>query len=93
MAGVSAAAELAGHARVLLIETESQPGYHATGRSAAILAQTYGSGPVRDLTAASAKFFDTPPDGFVDAPLLSPTLPTAQLCNSFCTSRWPPSDA
>ena len=72
MAGVSAAAELAGHARVLLIETESQPGYHATGRSAAILAQTYGSGPVRDLTAASARFFDKPPDGFVDAPLLSP---------------------
>ena len=34
IAGASAAAELAGDgARVLLLEMESQPGYHATGRS------------------------------------------------------------
>ena len=35
MAGASLAAELAPHARVLLLEAEAQPGYHATGRSAA----------------------------------------------------------
>ena len=35
MAGASIAAELAPHARVLLAEAETAPGYHATGRSAA----------------------------------------------------------
>ena len=35
MAGASAAYFLAPHAKVLLLERESQPGYHATGRSAA----------------------------------------------------------
>ena len=35
MAGASLAAELAPHVRVLLAEAETQPGYHATGRSAA----------------------------------------------------------
>ena len=35
MAGASLAAELTPHARVLLLEAEDMPGYHATGRSAA----------------------------------------------------------
>ena len=34
MAGASAAAHLAEAARVILLERESQPGYHSTGRSA-----------------------------------------------------------
>ena len=72
MAGVSAAAELSAVARVVLIEGESQPGYHATGRSAAILAQTYGNEVVRALTRASDRFLATPPEGFADHPLLSP---------------------
>ena len=72
MAGVSAAAELAPYARVLLIESESQPGYHATGRSAAILAQTYGNDVVRALTRASHRFLTAPPEGFAEAPLLTP---------------------
>ena len=37
IAGASAAAELAGHGTVALLEMEPQPGYHATGRSAAFL--------------------------------------------------------
>lgn len=72
MAGASVAAELAPHMRVVLIEAEAQPGYHATGRSAAILAQTYGSGVIRALTRASGRFFETPPAGFAEGPLLSP---------------------
>ena len=36
MAGASAAYFLAQHCRVLLLEREAQPGYHATGRSAAM---------------------------------------------------------
>lgn len=72
IAGASAAAELASHCRVLLIEAESQPGYHATGRSAAILAQTYGNDVVRGLTKGSESFLTDPPEGFAEAPLLSP---------------------
>ena len=42
IAGASAAYELAAHARVLVLERESQPGYHTTGRSAALFVQTHG---------------------------------------------------
>lgn len=50
IAGLSAAAELAGAARVLVLEREDHPAYHATGRSAAILAQNYGDRIIRALT-------------------------------------------
>jgi glycine/D-amino acid oxidase-like deaminating enzyme len=53
IAGVSAAAELAADARVLLLEIEARPGMHATGRSAAYYAPTYGNDVVQNLTAAS----------------------------------------
>jgi D-arginine dehydrogenase len=72
IAGVSVAAELADRARVCLIEREEQPGYHATGRSAAIFARNYGVAAVRALTQASEVFFKTPPEGFAQAPLLKP---------------------
>jgi len=72
MAGASAAAELAREARVLMLEMESQPGYHTTGRSAAMFAPTYGPQPIRALTRASEAFFHTPGDGFANAPLVSP---------------------
>ena len=42
IAGASAGYELAAHARVLVLERESQPGYHTTGRSAALFVQTHG---------------------------------------------------
>ncbi|ARE39017.1 Oxidoreductase, FAD-binding [Rhodovulum sp. P5] len=53
IAGLSVAAELAPHARVTVLETEDQPGYHATGRSAAIFAHNYGDGMIRALSAWS----------------------------------------
>jgi D-arginine dehydrogenase len=53
MAGASLAAEVAPHASVLMIEAESLPGYHATGRSAAFWAETYGGPSVQPLTSAS----------------------------------------
>jgi D-arginine dehydrogenase len=53
MAGASLAAELAGHASVLLLEAEERPGYHATGRSAAFWSETYGGPSVQPLTTAS----------------------------------------
>jgi D-arginine dehydrogenase len=72
IAGTSVASELSSHCRVILLESESQPGYHTTGRSAALFAETYGPPPVRALTRASAGFFKHPPIGLSSEPLLSP---------------------
>ena len=57
IAGASIAAELAGSVSVDLVEMESQPGYHTTGRSAALYAPSYGPQVVRVLTKASLPFF------------------------------------
>lgn len=70
IAGTSVAAELSSHCRVIVLESESQPGYHTTGRSAALFAETYGPPPVRALTRASAEFFHHPPGDFSSEPLL-----------------------
>jgi D-arginine dehydrogenase len=72
IAGTSAAAELAADARVVLLEMEGQPGYHATGRSAAYFAAAYGNRTVRALTACCEAFFRTPPDGFSEVDLIHP---------------------
>lgn len=56
MAGASLAAELAPHARVLLLEAEDAPGYHATGRSAAFWEECYGGPGVVPLTLASGRY-------------------------------------
>jgi D-arginine dehydrogenase len=56
MAGASLAAELAPHAKVLLAEAEEQPGYHATGRSAAFWEECYGGPDVVPLTLASGPY-------------------------------------
>ena len=72
MAGASLAATLAPSRQVVLIELEEQPGLHATGRSAAMFFESYGNPTVRALTRASRAFFEAPPSGFADAPLLSP---------------------
>jgi D-arginine dehydrogenase len=58
--------------RVLLLEAEATPGYHTTGRSAALYAPAYGPPQVRALTRASRAFFDAPPAGFASVPLLKP---------------------
>jgi len=54
-AGASLAAELAAHSaqRVLVLEAEDRPGYHATGRSAAFWEECYGGPEVVPLTLAS----------------------------------------
>lgn len=56
MAGASLAAELAPHARVVVIEAEDAPGYHSTGRSAAFWEETYGGPGVVPLTLASGAY-------------------------------------
>lgn len=72
IAGASIAALLSSEVSVLLLEMESQPGYHTTGRSAATFIDTYGPAPVRALTRASERFYYNPPAGFTDHPLLTP---------------------
>ncbi len=73
IAGASAAWALAERlgAGVRLVEAESTLAYHTTGRSAAQLIENYGAAPNRALTTASLGFFDAPPDGLVDTPLLT----------------------
>jgi D-arginine dehydrogenase len=72
IAGASVAYELARSSRVCLIEAEERPGIHATGRSAALFAPTYGGRAIRALTRASRAFFDRPPPGFSEHALLKP---------------------
>jgi D-arginine dehydrogenase len=70
IAGATAAALLAPDRRVALLERESQPGYHSTGRSAALFSETYGNAIVRALSRASRAFLFAPPDGFTEYPLV-----------------------
>jgi D-arginine dehydrogenase len=72
MAGASMAYHLAPHARVTMLEREPQPGYHTTGRSAAMYVESYGNAAVRALTTASKNFYYQPPAGFSAHPLLTP---------------------
>ena len=52
IAGASAAYHLVHHGKVILLERESQPGYHSTGRSAAVFAESYGPRLMRVMTVA-----------------------------------------
>lgn len=72
IAGASTGFWLARHGRVIVLERESHPGYHSTGRSAALYTAAYGTPQVRALTLASRAFFDAPPPGFAEHPLLTP---------------------
>src|ERR1700722_12984309 len=71
IAGASAGYELAAHARVLVLERESQPGYHTTGRSAALFVQSHGPAVIRALSRGAKNFFLDPPAGFAEHPLLT----------------------
>jgi D-arginine dehydrogenase len=72
IAGASLAYKLAAKGSVLLLEREAHPAMHSTGRSAAMFMETYGSPQARALTRASRAFYEQPPRGFCDAPILSP---------------------
>ncbi len=72
IAGAGAGYFLSAYGTVTLLEMEPSPGYHATGRSAALFSEYYGNPTVRSLTAASRPFFESPPPGFAEHPLLSP---------------------
>jgi len=57
IAGLSLAARLAGRLNVVVLEAESQPGYHASGRSVAFAHYGLGETIVRTLTALSLSEF------------------------------------
>jgi len=70
IAGASTGYWLSPHGRVVVLERESHPAYHSAGRSAALYTAAYGTAQVRALTLASRAFFDHPPQGFCEHPLL-----------------------
>jgi len=72
IAGLSAAAALADHAKVTVLEAEEQIGFHSSGRSATMLHYALGDRLVRALTLASRGFFDDPPEDFTDVPIGRP---------------------
>lgn len=72
IAGASLARAAAGGGRVLLLERESQPGYHSSGRSAALFSETYGNAVVRALSTGSRDFLRVPPEDFAGFVLTRP---------------------
>ena len=95
IAGASTGFWLSPHGRVIVLERESHPGYHSTGRSAALYTAAYGTPQVRALTQASRDFFDAPPAGFCEHPLLTPrgemtvdfTGDPAELNNQYLSAK------
>lgn len=71
IAGASVGYWLAPHGKVVVLEREPHPGYHSTGRSAALFMESYGTAQVRALTMASRAFLEAPPAGFSEHPLLT----------------------
>jgi len=69
IAGLSAAAALASHGQVAVLEAEEQIGFHSSGRSATMVHYALGDRLVRALTLAGRPFFDEPPEGFTDEAL------------------------
>lgn len=72
IAGASAAWALARTLDVVLVELEAQPGFHATGRSAALITETYGLREVCALASASRSFLSGPPPEVAASSLLAP---------------------
>lgn len=72
VAGLSAAARLALHGQVVVLEAEDAVGYHSSGRSAAFYHFGLGNPLVRGLTAWSRPFFDAPSAAFTEVPLATP---------------------
>jgi D-arginine dehydrogenase len=71
IAGSTVSAALAPDRHVALIEAEEVAGYHTTGRSAALWLLNYGPPDVRRLSGLSRAFFEAPPAGFAEHPLMS----------------------
>lgn len=71
IAGAAVGYFLSEDARVCLVEQEAFPGFHSTGRSAAVYFEAYGTAVVRALTRSSRAMLESPPFDFLEAPLLT----------------------
>jgi D-arginine dehydrogenase len=71
IAGAAAAFAISQRHKVCLIERQPQPGTQASGRSVTMFAIAYGDRITRALSLASRRFFEDPPPGFTDGPLLA----------------------
>lgn len=71
IAGSSAGYHFADLGKTIILEREDVPGYHSTGRSAAIFRETHGSKTICALSRASFDFFNAPPSDLTDVPILS----------------------
>ena len=69
IAGLSAAAMLARHGRVRVVEAEDALGYHSSGRSVSFSHYGIGNAAVRGLTGWSRSFYEEQPEGFCATPL------------------------
>lgn len=70
IAGLSLAYFLSPYRSVAVLEREEALGYHSTGRSAAEFVLRYNAPEICRLATISKAFFDRPPEGFSDVPLL-----------------------
>jgi D-arginine dehydrogenase len=70
IAGLSLAYFLSPHRSVVVLERETALGYHSTGRSAAEFVLRYNASEICQLATIAKDFFDGPPEGFSDIPLL-----------------------
>jgi D-arginine dehydrogenase len=71
ISGTAAAYELALRGSVLLVEAETSPGHHSTGRSAALFTPHQGTSLVQRINRVSTRFFASPPDGFAEGPIMT----------------------
>jgi D-arginine dehydrogenase len=76
IAGLSAAARLVRHGKVVVVEAEDALGYHSSGRSVSFSHYGIGNAVVRGLTAWSRSFYEAQPEGFCATPIARemPTL-------------------
>lgn len=73
IAGLSCAAHASREgAEVTVLEAEAQPGYHSSGRSAAVYIEPYIGRIVYALSRASLDFFADPPAPYWREPVVSP---------------------
>ncbi|KAA2314659.1 FAD-binding oxidoreductase [Pseudooceanicola sediminis] len=84
VAGITAAADLAPHGSVRVLERERQLAYHASGRSAAMFLLDYGNDVVRALNEASAEALSHR-DGGVLSPRPMMLLGRAEEADAFAT--------
>jgi D-arginine dehydrogenase len=75
IAGLSAAARLVRHGKVVVIEAEEALGTHSSGRSVSFSHYGIGNAIVRGLTAWSRSFYERQPEGFCPTPIAR-SMPT-----------------